>query len=215
MEPEYHTIYLSPHPDDVVFSCAGSIAGQVARGERVLVVTACTAMAPATAPSEFAARMHRRWQLCDSEVVSVRLMEDVRALELLGVDSARLGLLDAIYRRPEVYDRHDRLFATLADDDSFPGALTERMTELCARFRGARVCVPLGVGEHVDHQAAHLAGRSLAGRGVEVSYYEDLPYALQPGSVEQRLARLGAGERARARVTDVAPALHLKLAAIR
>ncbi len=40
----YDHVYLSPHLDDAALSCGGAIARHVAAGQRVLVVTICSAV---------------------------------------------------------------------------------------------------------------------------------------------------------------------------
>jgi LmbE family N-acetylglucosaminyl deacetylase len=215
VKPRYDCIYLAPHPDDAVFSCAGSIARRVERRESVLVVTACTAAPPAGIPGEFAASLHHRWGLPDDQVVQMRLAEDSRALELLGVDSLHLGFLDAIYRRPDAYDTHDGLFGTLAPDDNLACEIRQMVERLCCEWPHADVVAPLGVAGHVDHQAAHSAARALEALGTRVSYYEDLPYATEPGSVERQLAKLGVASHAVANREDISGVLDLKVAAMR
>ena len=46
---------------------------------------------------------------------------------------------------------------------------------------------PLGVGHHVDHQIAHAVGSAFGDEGLNVAFYEDLPYAIVVGSVPARL----------------------------
>jgi LmbE family N-acetylglucosaminyl deacetylase len=215
MRRDYDDIYIAPHPDDVVFSCAGSIARRIERGQRVLVVTVCTAIPPPGTPSAFAASLHHRWGLSDAEVVAVRLDEDRRALTRLGVDAVRLGQLDAIYRRPDAYDRQARLFGRLAADDPLPVELGRALAGLCARLPGAALWAPLAVAGHVDHQAVHLVARELERRGRRVTYYEDLPYAVEPGAVERRLLALDVRDRAIAHCEDVESVLATKVAAMR
>ena len=54
---DYRHVYLSPHFDDAALSLGGTLARQVAAGERVLVVTVCSAppSGPLTAATEGAA----------------------------------------------------------------------------------------------------------------------------------------------------------------
>jgi LmbE family N-acetylglucosaminyl deacetylase len=46
----------------------------------------------------------------------------------------------------------------------------------------------LGVGSHVDHLITFAVARDLLADAVQ--FYEDLPYAIKPGALEQRLAAL-------------------------
>ena len=54
--------------------------------------------------------------------------------------------------------------------------------------------LPLGVGGHVDHRTARLAGISALPEGTAVGFYEDLPYAarVEPvGTIAERVAEIG------------------------
>lgn len=185
---DYNHIYLSPHLDDAALSCGGAIIGQRQRGERVLVVTICTAAPAAEGPfNTLAEEFHRYWGLQPDQVVAARLREDKAAMEQLGVDFLWAGFLDAIYRNPTAYTTRESLFGTPAPDDPLLPELTQFIARLRQTSPNAQVYAPLSVGFHVDHQitqAATLAGGS-------AHFYEDVPYAVQDGAVEARLDRLG------------------------
>ncbi|HEX2571031.1 MAG TPA: PIG-L family deacetylase [Polyangia bacterium] len=161
-------LYVSPHPDDAVFSAGGSIARDVAAGRRVRVVTVFSDTGPGTG----------------------REIEDRDAVSSLGAELVVLGFSDAPLRHP----RHRRLrglFEPLQESD---GGLVDRVTDALAAHAAAETEIigPLGVGEHVDHQIAHAACMALRGR-FPVQFYEDVPYALCDYAVARRLARLGGG----------------------
>jgi LmbE family N-acetylglucosaminyl deacetylase len=185
VEPgRYHRVYLSPHLDDAIFSCGGAIAGACAEGLAVLVATVCSAVPPASQElSPLARSLHDRWGLAPAEVVPTRLAEDERALALAGADGLRLGLVDALYRRPPGYDRHETLFGAIAPDDPLPAALRRAVVELASRLPDALFVLPLGVGGHVDHRATHEVATALI---APVAFYEDLPYALDAAAVARR-----------------------------
>lgn len=55
-----------------------------------------------------------------------------------------------------------------------------------------RIFVPLGAGDHVDHQLAFELGRCFARNGVEVWAYEDCPYIIHtPERHARRLKQVG------------------------
>jgi LmbE family N-acetylglucosaminyl deacetylase len=185
----YRHIYLSPHLDDAALSCGGGIAAQRAAGERVLVVTLCTAApAPDMRFSDLALEFHRKWGLAPAEVVAARLREERRALEILDADSYWGGLFDAIYRYPQAYNTRGSLFNTPAPDDPLLPALRQLISGLRERAPDATFYAPLGVGSHVDHLITHSAARATLGDALW--FYEDLPYATRPGALDQRLAAL-------------------------
>jgi LmbE family N-acetylglucosaminyl deacetylase len=185
----YGHIYLSPHLDDAALSCGGGIAAQHAAGERVLVVTFCTAApAPNMQFSDLALEFHRKWGLRPAEVVAARLREERRALEILNADSYWAGMLDAIYRYPDAYNTRGSLFNTPAADDPLLPELHQLIGGLREHAPDATFYAPLGVGSHVDHLITHAAAR--AALGDTLLFYEDLPYATRPGALDQRLAAL-------------------------
>ncbi|UCG23914.1 MAG: PIG-L family deacetylase, partial [Chloroflexota bacterium] len=85
MKPYYNLIYLSPHLDDAVLSCAGQIYQAVEAGRSVLIVTVMAGDASTAELSPFAQSLHERWEVA-SDAVAVRREEDKAASELLGVD---------------------------------------------------------------------------------------------------------------------------------
>jgi LmbE family N-acetylglucosaminyl deacetylase len=176
----YDHIYLSPHLDDAALSCGGAISALHAAGDRVLVVTICTASpAPDAQFNDLAQEFHRRWGLAPAEVVAARLREERRAMEMLGADSYWAGMLDAIYRYPAAYNSRAALFGTPAPDDPLLPALRQLIRALRERVPSAQLYVPLGVGTHVDHQISHTAARDALDGAVLC--YEDMPYAIRPG----------------------------------
>jgi len=182
----YDHIYLSPHLDDAGLCCGGAIARHANAGARVLVVTLCTAAPPPDGPfSALAEAEHRGWGLAPAEVISTRLREDDLALARLDADTYRAGMLDAIYRRPDVYNTRDALFGTPAPDDPLLYSTRQLIAALHSRAPRATFYAPLGVGNHVDHQIVYAA--ACDGAGAVMAFYEDFPYMLWNGAFEQRM----------------------------
>jgi LmbE family N-acetylglucosaminyl deacetylase len=185
----YDHVYLSPHMDDAALSCGGAIAAQRAAGERVLVVTLCTASpAPDAQFSALAQEFHQQWGLDPAQAIAERLNEERRALRLLDADSYWAVMLDAIYRYPEAYNTRESLFGTLAPDDPLFADLRSFIPRLRERLPDATLYAPLGVGLHVDHQVTHSA--TVSSQAGALLFYEDLPYAIKPGALDERLAML-------------------------
>lgn len=161
------------------------MALQVRAGLRVWVVTVGTG-SPEGPLSEFAQALHAHWGLVETDALAARREEDRAALTMLGAVPVHWDFRDCIYRRaPDgrlLYPDSDALWGPIAEED---GRLREELVRRIAELpSSARLCVPLGVGGHVDHrlvrQAAEATGRPLI-------YYEDYPYAGQAGKVEQAL----------------------------
>jgi LmbE family N-acetylglucosaminyl deacetylase len=187
MAPSLEHIYLSPHLDDAVFSCGGTMAAQRARGERVRVVTVCAGLPPQDAPPPLLLRDGLRAAgLTTTELVSLRREEDRRALSLLDVECEWAGGLDAIYRLPETYGTFAGLTGPIAARDP----LVQVALEIASSVPSSSVLyAPLGAGEHVDHRIVCEAAMQV---GRRVLFYEDFPYvARDPDAVSRRFRSLG------------------------
>ncbi len=208
----YQHLFVAPHPDDAALSCGGQIAGLVDQGARVLVITLCAGDPPRGAPlSPFARYLHREWGLGD-EPMRLRRAEDARALRILGCDGLQLDQLDAPYRVAR-YGIGDGWRGEVDPDDPLIPASLAILSQLHVQQPDARIYVPLGVGNHVDHQILCEAGRRLHDAGATVVWYEDAPYAAKdPAALRQRLMMLP--ESLTPEVIDITSGLERKLAAI-
>jgi LmbE family N-acetylglucosaminyl deacetylase len=162
------SLYVSPHGDDVLLSCAARLLSELAQGLRVAVVTVFGADARHAAAAA--------------------------ALDRLGVRRLDLGLPEARGRQAS-YSAFEALTApSHADDDRLAGVAADALADLGHRSRARQVYVPLGVGGHVDHRLCHDAAlRSFeSGDGRNVFLYEDRPEAFVRGAVRMRLGHLGA-----------------------
>jgi LmbE family N-acetylglucosaminyl deacetylase len=194
-------IFLSPHFDDVVYSCGGTLGVQVSCGLRPLVITIFAGIpSPDLKPSDFAAEIHRRMGADASQtpasIVENRRREDAEALDYLGVDYLWLDYLDAIYRgEPAYYQQESELIGgdVHPSDLWIDRQLAEALLTLQERLPDTVWYAPLGIGRHVDHQLVCSAADRLAQRGVKVNFYEDFPYVLREGAREARLNELGGG----------------------
>src|SRR5262245_1459825 len=186
----YDHVYLSPHLDDAALCCGGASARHANAGARVLVVTLCTAApSPDASLSRFAKDHHIMWGFAAEQAMAERRREDDLALARLDADTYRADLLDAIYRMPEVYVDNDALFGTPVPHDPLLYSARQLIAALRSRLPGATFYAPLGVGSHVDHQIVYAATRAEA--GTVAAFYEDFPYVLQQGALEQRMRALG------------------------
>lgn len=177
---DFDRIYLSAHYDDAVFSCGGTIHRQCREGRRVLVITVFAAPPdPGTPLSALARHLHG----CIADPVSVRRAEDRAALARLGVAGHRLSFREAVYRGDPAtgkwhYPQLTDLFGTVVPrDESLARAIADAVAPPTTDGPETIFYVPLGIGNHVDHQLVHQTGRQLAERGHAVLFYEDYPYA--------------------------------------
>jgi LmbE family N-acetylglucosaminyl deacetylase len=175
--------FLSPHLDDAVVSCGGTISRLGSAGVQVWVVTVF-AGSPAGELSSLAEWLHKIWGL-GYDAPGRRREENDRALADLGARSACLSFLDSIYRQDPASGRHlysskEDIFAGRRERESaLLPALVEELGPLLDDLAPQLVCAPLGAGGHVDHLAVRLAAeRACEQAGAGLVLYEDLPYAL-------------------------------------
>jgi LmbE family N-acetylglucosaminyl deacetylase len=190
-------IFLSPHFDDAVFSCGGTIGVQVSTGLRPLVITVFGGVpSPTTELSPLAAQIHREMGFRPNAQIAVatRREEDARALDYLNVDYLWLDYLDAIYRgTPPYYTEKSQLIG----GEVHPGdlwidrELAQTLIALYDRLPDSVWHGPLAVGRHVDHQIVCSAIDRLTQRRANVKLYEDFPYVLETGALDERLREFG------------------------
>jgi LmbE family N-acetylglucosaminyl deacetylase len=180
-------VFLSPHYDDIALSCGGTAALLARAGRQPEVALIFGDQPdPAVPLTEFAESLHRDWGLDAEQVIAGRRAEEVAAGRILGTRDRFLPFRDAIYRGAR-YTSNDVLFgAPSADEVELPGEIVAALGIGDGALATSRVYAPLAIGRHVDHQQAFAAGVLLARRGGDVWFYEDLPYALSPGALQER-----------------------------
>jgi LmbE family N-acetylglucosaminyl deacetylase len=186
--PSRH-IFLSPHYDDIALSCGGAASTIAEAGGRPEVALIFGDHPdPAQPMTEFAETLHLQWGLNAEQVIASRRAEEAAASRAIGTQAVFLPFRDAIYRGWR-YLGDEQLFGTPATDESdLPGAI---ISVLALGSGTIRIYAPLAVGFHVDHQHAFRTGVELAARGIEVWFYEDLPYGLLPGARDRRTEAIG------------------------
>jgi LmbE family N-acetylglucosaminyl deacetylase len=176
-------IYLSPHLDDAVFSCGGLIWEQTQNGHEVEIWTIFSADPPQGELSLLAKSLHQDWDLSD-DPIQVRRNEDLNACQILGARPKYLPYLDCIYRKsPQgefLYQSVEEIFGGLKPAEL---ALIELLNHDLRNQLPleAVVAAPLGIGNHVDHQATRKAVRELE---TPVYYYADYPYLREGDGLE-------------------------------
>lgn len=192
-------IFLSPHFDDAVFSCGGTLGVQVSNGLRPLVITIFGGIPAADLQiSPFAQQINR--QMAGGQIISTpalierRRQEDASALDFLHCDYLWLDYHDAIYRGSPAYYTHDD---QLIGGDVHPSdlwidrQLSEALLALHQRLSDTVWYAPLGIGRHIDHQIVSSAVDRLTQQAAKVKLYEDFPYALREQALETRMQEFG------------------------
>lgn len=166
---QYHSIFISPHIDDAVFSCGGTLARMCQEG-RVLVIYVFSNYGKDT---------------------DQRKREEEKSAKRFGYDYEFLDLKDHSqrdwfgflpFRRNRLMkEKRDRKWLHLICD-----RLKPRLQEL----EYGQIYFPLGVGFHIDHELCFHLGISRFNKG-KTFFYEDIPYALTPCLLEEKIYYLG------------------------
>jgi LmbE family N-acetylglucosaminyl deacetylase len=173
-------IYLSPHFDDVAFSCGGLVWEQVELGEKVSVWTICAGDVLSGQISQYAKGLHKRWET-DRGAVTKRRAENALSNRLMGATWRNFSIPDAIYRRSPVDGSHMytsdlELFSELRLDEIHQiEVLRNEIDE--ALPLDCELVSPLALGGHVDHLLVRTAAEKLDRR---MWYYADFPYSINP-----------------------------------
>lgn len=188
-------IYLSPHFDDAALSCGGAIARHGRVGEASVVVTLFGGKPDYVRLSPFARSIHARPN-SGADPIDARLAEEHEALATLGAHSRTYPYLDCIYRQDAsgkrwLYDSEEAIFGPVdTADDGLIDKLERDLMAFTATPKTCRIYAPLAIGNHVDHQIAHLAARRLHDVGYSVCFYEDYPYVVRdPSNLQKTLTR--------------------------
>jgi LmbE family N-acetylglucosaminyl deacetylase len=116
------------------------------------------------------------------DLMATRRLEDERFALFSEASVVFLDLPDAVFRG---YEGDDQLLDAPRDDDQAPYDILRREI---ARLEPQKLYLPLGVGNHVDHQLCREVGVGLLAEGRRwvmpgpeyagiVTFYEDFPYA--------------------------------------
>ncbi|SHG39421.1 PIG-L deacetylase family protein [Streptoalloteichus hindustanus] len=156
-------LLVSPHPDDIAYSCGGVVAAHL--GEATATLLTVFGRSEWTVSPRLAAE--------GQEAVSrVRAEEDRRYCDAHGIAYTLLDFPDASLRG---YDDEGELTARVADDP-----LTDEVVDVLAEaVRAAApdlVLAPAGMGDHIDHLMVHEALRRVD-HEFSTLYYEDIPYS--------------------------------------
>ncbi len=171
-------LLLSPHLDDVAFSCGGVAASLAEAGWRVVIATAFTrGVHPAAG---FALACQRDKGLADDiDYMARRRSEDRAACAMLGAEQMLLDLPEAPHRG---YDSVAALFGPRRPDDLIAGPLAELLAPLLAA--ADLVLAPQGCGRHVDHLCLLDALFGVRHEGAGFGFYRDTPYVIrEPGAL--------------------------------
>ena len=174
-------LLLSPHLDDVAFSCAATARHLLRGGWDVQLVTVFTGSVEN--PQGFALACQLDKGLApDVDYMKLRRAEDLEFCRIVGLENtAHWPFLEAPHRG---YESAPELFAGIKDGDEIWKLIAAKLEEIATPDT---VFAPQGLGNHVDHLQVIRAVRA-RGWDAQAFWYRDTPYAIrQPDAAPSAL----------------------------
>lgn len=192
-------LFLSPHLDDVAFSCGGTLILLARAGWDVRLCTAFTASV--AAPVGFALACQTDKGLSpEVDYMALRRAEDLAFARIAGLAEPRhLEYREAPHRG---YESAAALFAGARADDDVYRPIAAELGRLAERLDPGLVFAPQGLGGHVDHLLL-IRAVTTAGLADRACWYRDTPYAIR-ASVASPSPLLPPGLRERGVAVDAA-----------
>ena len=169
----FDAVFLSPHLDDAVLSCGGTIHRLAAAGRRVAILTVFTADLREDPPNRVLQEVYGRMRLGPAYAMSVRREEDQKACRRVGAEAVHWDVDEALARHADLPD----LLALFEPPPASDAAVVEALIQRLRKLEGVPwVAAPLGLGGHMDHRIVRDVAEAVFGRSLR--FYEDFPYAL-------------------------------------
>jgi LmbE family N-acetylglucosaminyl deacetylase len=183
----YDHVYVSPHFDDVAASCSGRIFKQLNQNESVLIITVFTA-AGTHGSTTFSNAL--------KSILNYkrRREEDCTAMQRMGADYLWLEHPEVLFRNQKSWARYRPHYRATPSNKILCDKLIRDLHEICRQTDCANLILPLGIGQHMDHQILFQAGITLLhgkNRTCRILFYEETPYALFPFLLTYRLKKTG------------------------
>lgn len=185
-------LFLSPHLDDVVLSCASFITSLIKKKHNVLVLSIFT-KSTAEKNTKFTKNYLKKSGFTNEiNFFRFRHKEDKKALNFLKCQFKHLNFTDAAWRQKInlslletfllkiypftsfIYPRDKDIFSgKIKDNIKYLKNIEIRIKKIIKQFNNYSLFIPLGIGKHVDHLIIKKIGEQLNNN---VIYYEDFPY---------------------------------------
>ena len=168
-------LFVSPHLDDVVFSCGGLAALLADAGWRTVLATVFTRSVVPAMGFALACQLDKGLP-ADADYMALRREEDRVAARILRfTDVQWLDLLEAPHRG---YDTPAALFGAVRAADRVLDEVETALRKLEKAWAPHLVLAPQGLGNHVDHQLV-VAGVQRVFVEERTAFYRDAPYAIR------------------------------------
>ncbi len=166
-------LFISPHLDDVAFSCGGTLIRLVEEGWRVCL---CTVFASSVQnPKGFALACQLDKGLsADADYMGLRRKEDQQFAQIASAPPVlHLPFYEAPHRG---YNSASDLFSGPHKDDLIWRELAPVLKELARDY--SVLFAPQGIGSHVDHLQV-IRAISAGDLSTKTAWYRDTPYVIK------------------------------------
>ena len=169
-------LFISPHLDDVAFSCGGTFAALAQAGWQCVLLTVFTRSMPGPTGFALACQMDKGFGP-EVDYLALRRQEDALAAQHMGATAVRwLNLSEAPHRG---YHSPAALFADVLPTDEIGQVLGPLLEKELAAAVPQLVFAPQGLGLHVDHRQVMRAVRAAVPPTLPVLWYRDTPYIIR------------------------------------
>ncbi len=169
-------LFVSPHLDDVVFSCGGTLYRFSEAGWKTVLATVFTASV--RHPDGFALACQLDKGLPpDVDYMAIRRQEDRQAAAISAVSEVLwLDFCEAPHRG---YHSAGELFSGVHADDQIHQEVAASLKTIVDQHQPQLTFLPQGLGDHVDHHQVIRASRAIPRLCGNICWYRDLPYAIR------------------------------------
>ena len=169
-------LFISPHLDDVAFSCGGTFGALAQAGWRCVMLTVFTRSVAAPTGFALACQTDKGFGP-EVDYLAMRRREDILASQRLSASSVRwMDLPEAPHRG---YHSPTALFADVLPTDEVGQALAPLLEAELAATAPQLVFAPQGLGLHVDHRQVMRAVQAVVPPTTPVLWYRDTPYIIR------------------------------------
>lgn len=182
-ENQKAALFISPHLDDAVFSCGGTLLKMRKAGWRTILCTVFTKSV--INPQGFALACQLDKNLApDVDYMKLRRGEDCRAAKILNVSEVlHLNLPEAPHRG---YHSAPELFAGVKSKDAIQKSVADHFRLIADIHQPNIIFVPQGLGNHCDHLQTINAALEVFDLE-RIRWYFDTPYIIrQPDAKNYR-----------------------------
>ncbi len=168
-------LFISPHLDDVAFSCGGLAALLSDAGWHTILATVFTRSIVPAQGFALACQLDKGLP-ADADYMALRRQEDLRAAALLGFTAVNwLDFPEAPHRG---YTSAPALFNAILATDNIAPDIADALSVIDGAGQPELVLAPQGLGAHVDHQIIVQAA-TRAFPASRLAFYRDTPYAIR------------------------------------